>query len=231
MITVSVIVPAYNEEGTIVTILERVKAVEVRGVSFEVIVVDDGSKDRTREILDARPDLYTRFIKHERNRGKGGAVKTGLGAATGDFVLFQDADLEYNPDDYVRLMKPVRDFDADVVMGSRFIAPEYTRVYYFWHRIGNWAISFLFNILNNTTFSDIYSCYLCYRRTLIDPDTLKTSGWEQQAEILSRAVAASRVYYEVPISYHGRTYDEGKKIKAHHVFAVFGTIIRERLFR
>ncbi|EME69130.1 glycosyltransferase [Paramagnetospirillum caucaseum] len=231
MITVSIIVPAYNEERTIVAILERVKAVTVEGIAFEVIVVDDGSKDRTREILDARPDLYARFIKHSVNQGKGGAVKTALEAATGDFVLFQDADLEYDPADYVRLMKPLRDFDADVVMGSRFVAPEFTRVYYFWHRIGNWAISFLFNVLNNTTFSDIYSCYLCYRRSLVDPAGLRTRGWEQHAEILSKAVAASKVYYEVPISYHGRTYDEGKKIKAHHVFAVFATIIRERFVR
>lgn len=231
MITVSVIVPAYNEERTIVPILERVKAVVVEGVSFEVIVVDDGSKDRTREILDGRPDLYAKFIKHGVNQGKGGAVKTGLEAASGEFILFQDADLEYDPADYVRLMKPLRDFGADVVMGSRFVAPEFTRVYYFWHRIGNWAITFLFNLLNNTTFSDIYSCYLCYRRTLVDPAGLRTRGWEQQAEILSKAVGGSKVYYEVPISYHGRTYDEGKKIKAHHIIAVFVTIIRERFVR
>lgn len=230
MIKVSVIVPAYNEEKTIAQVLELVRAQKVDGVEFEIVVVNDGSKDRTREILDARPELYDHVI-HQSNGGKGAAVKAGLSKASGEFVLFQDADLEYDPADYVKMMKPIVRFNADVVMGSRFVAPEYTRVYYFWHRIGNWAISFLFNILNNTTFSDIYSCYLCYRRTLVDPQALKTSGWEQQAEILSRAVSKSSVFYEVPISYHGRTYDEGKKIKAHHVFAVFGTIIRERLFR
>lgn len=230
MVKVSVIVPAYNEEKTIAQVLERVRAQKVGGIEFEIVVINDGSRDRTREILDSRPELYDHVI-HQANGGKGAAVKAGLARATGDYILFQDADLEYDPADYARLMKPVLEFDADVVMGSRFIAPEFTRVYYFWHRIGNWAISFLFNILNNTTFSDIYSCYLCYRRPLVDGAALKTMGWEQHAEILSTAVRRGRVFYEVPVSYHGRTYDEGKKIKAHHIIAVFGTIIRERLFR
>lgn len=230
MIKVSIIVPAYNEEKTIAQVLEKVRAQKVDGIDFEVVVVNDGSGDGTRQILDARPELYDQVI-HQPNGGKGAAVKAGLAAATGEFVLFQDADLEYDPADYARLLVPVLRFDADVVMGSRFVAPEYTRVYYFWHRIGNWAISFLFNVLNNTTFSDIYSCYLCYRRSLVEPQGLRTSGWEQQAEILSKAVAAGKVFYEVPISYHGRTYDEGKKIKAHHIIAVFAAIVRERFVR
>jgi glycosyltransferase involved in cell wall biosynthesis len=229
-IRVSVIVPAYNEEKTIAQVLERVRAQSVPGITLEVVVVNDGSKDRTREILDARPELYDTVV-HQENGGKGAAVRAGLEAATGDFVLFQDADLEYDPGDYARLLRPVREFGADVVMGSRFIAPEYTRVYYFWHKLGNWAITFLFNLLNNTTFSDIYSCYLCYRRSLVHGPSLRTQGWEQQAEILSKAVTAGSVFYETPISYHGRTYAEGKKIKAHHVLAVFSTIVRERFVR
>jgi glycosyltransferase involved in cell wall biosynthesis len=231
MVTVSVVVPVYNEERTIISLLERVKAVVVPGVAFEVIVVDDGSQDKTRGLLDARPDLYARFIKHAQNRGKGGAVKTALAAAGGDYVLFQDADLEYDPAEYVKLLRPVLEFGAEVVMGSRFLAPEYTRVHYFWHKVGNWVITQSFNVFNNTTFTDIYSCYLLYSRTLIDPAVLTTEGWEQQAEILSRAVAKGRHLYEVPISYHGRGYDEGKKIKAHHAAAVIWTIIRCALFR
>lgn len=231
MVSVSVVVPVYNEERTIVSILERVKAVSVPGVTFEVIVVDDGSKDRTREILDSRPDLYSQFIKHAQNRGKGGAVKTALGAATGDFVLFQDADLEYDPAEYPKLLKPVLEFGADVVMGSRFIAPEYTRVFYFWHKVGNGLISFIFNILNNTTFTDTYSCYLMYRRDLVAVQDLHSEGWEQHAEILSLAVKKAKSLYEVPISYHGRSYDEGKKIKAYHAIAVILMMARCALFR
>lgn len=231
MVSVSVVVPVYNEERTIVAILERVKAVEIPGVSFEVIVVDDGSKDRTREILDSRPDLYSQFIKHVQNRGKGGAVKTALAAATGDFVLFQDADLEYDPAEYVKLLKPVTEFDADVVMGSRFVAPQYTRVFYFWHKVGNALISLIFNILNNTTFTDTYSCYLMYRRSLVNVEQLHSEGWEQHAEILSLAVKKAKSLYEVPISYHGRSYDEGKKIKAYHAIAVILMMVRCAWFR
>jgi glycosyltransferase involved in cell wall biosynthesis len=231
MPSVSVVVPVYNEERTIVTLLERVRAVSIPDVTFEIIVVDDGSKDRTREILDARPDLYDRFIKHDTNRGKGGAVKTALAAATGDYILFQDADLEYDPAEYPKLLKPVIRFEADLVMGSRFVAPEYTRVFYFWHKIGNGLITFIFNVLNNTTFTDIYSCYLMYRRELVDVAALGSEGWEQQAEILSLAVKKAKNLYEVPISYHGRSYDEGKKIKAHHALAVIGMTIRCALFR
>lgn len=229
-VRVSVIVPAYNEEKTIAQVLERVRAQRIPGIELEVVVVNDGSSDRTREILDAHPELYDKAI-HQNNGGKGAAVKAGLTVATGEFILFQDADLEYDPEDYARLLKPVREYSADIVMGSRFVAPEYTRVFYFWHRIGNWAITFLFNVLNNTTFSDIYSCYLCYRRSLVDGAGLRTMGWDQQAEILSKAVAAGNVFYETPISYHGRTYAEGKKIKAYHAIAVFAAIIRERFVR
>ncbi|WP_096700118.1 glycosyltransferase family 2 protein [Magnetospirillum sp. 15-1] len=230
MVKVSVIIPAYNEEKTIASVLESVRAQTIPDIELEVVVVNDGSRDRTREILDSRPELYDKVI-HQANGGKGAAVTAALGVATGDYVLFQDADLEYDPADYAQIFLPILKLEADVVMGSRFIAPKCTRVYYFWHKIGNWAITFLFNILNNTTFSDIYSCYLCYRRSLVNGAALRTRGWEQHAEILSKAVAASTVYYEVPVSYHGRTYAEGKKIKAHHIFAVFATIIRERFVR
>ena len=122
-------------------------------------------------------------------------------------------------------------FQADVVIGSRFVAPECTRVFNFWHKIGNNVISFLFNLLNNTTFTDIYSCYLLYRRSLVDPQELKSSGWEQQAEILSLAVARGIQLYEVPISYFGRSYDDGKKIRAHHTAGVIWMLLLKRLTR
>ena len=231
MTKVSIIVPAYNEEATILRILGRVAAQQVDGVEFEVLVIDDGSTDRTVELLEQAPELYTKLIKRPRNGGKGAAVIAGLKEATGDYVLFQDADLEYDPAEYGRLLKPALEFGADIVMGSRLVASPCTRVSYFWHKLGNRLITFVFNILNNTTFTDVYSCYLLYRRDLVDPEDLVTEGWEQHAEILSRAVAKASSMYEVPISYYGRTYDEGKKIKARHAIAVVWTIVWRRLFR
>jgi glycosyltransferase involved in cell wall biosynthesis len=230
MTKVTILVPAYNEEKTIIQILQRVNEQVVPGVSFEIIVVDDGSKDSTAKLLEQNPQLYAQFIRMPANGGKGAAVKAGLAAAGGDYILFQDADFEYDPADYARLLMPVLRFSADVVMGSRIAAPPCTRVAYFWHKVGNRLITFVFNVMNNTTFTDVYTCYLVFRRSLMKPEELRTLGWEQQAEILSLAVRRGRVYYEVPISYYGRTYDEGKKIRARHVLAVIKTIIGQRLF-
>jgi len=230
MTKVSILVPAYNEEKTILEVLHRVNEQAVPGVSFEIIVVDDGSRDATVKLLEQNPKLYTRLIKMPRNGGKGAAVKAGLAAATGEYVLFQDADLEYDPADYARLLMPVTRFSADVVMGSRIAAPPCTRVAYFWHKVGNRFLTFTFNVINNTTFTDIYTCYLVFRRSLVKPEELKTMGWEQQAELLTLAVKRGKVYYEVPISYYGRSYAEGKKIRAHHVVSVITTIITRGLF-
>ena len=227
--TVSIIIPAYNEEKTIIQVLEQIQAQEFDDITLEVIVVDDGSTDATAKLLETNHRLVSRYIRQPQNRGKGAAVKAGLQAATGEFVLFQDADLEYNPVDYGKMFKPLQLFDADVVMGSRMVAPEYTRVSYFWHKLGNRTITFIFNIINNTTFTDIYSCYLLFRRRLVVPEELQTEGWEQHAEILSLAVARGEKLYEVPISYHGRTYAEGKKIKAYHAAAIIWTILKRRI--
>ena len=229
MTSVTVLVPALNEEATIIQVLEAVAAQIVEGVTFEVVVVDDGSTDHTVELLEARPELYTQLIKMPQNGGKGAAVKAGLKVATGDFILFQDADLEYDPTDYAKLLKPVVRFNADMVMGSRMVGPEYTRVHYFWHKVGNRVITFIFNFLFNMTFTDVYSCYLLYRRSLVDPADLVSEGWEQHAEILCRAARQGPIAYEVPISYHGRTYAEGKKIKAYHIIAVVLMMLRRRL--
>lgn len=230
MITISVLIPAYNEDATILKILRKVKAVTYTGVKFEVLVIDDGSNDRTIELLEANLDLFSQLIKMPQNGGKGAAVKAGLAAATGDYILFQDADLEYDPADFAKMLYPVVEHQADVVIGSRFIAPQYMRVSYFWHKVGNYLITFIFNILNNTTFTDVYSCYLMFRRDLIYAENLRTYGWEQHAEILSIATQRGKVFYEVPISYHGRTYEDGKKIRARHTIAVIWTIIKMRLF-
>jgi glycosyltransferase involved in cell wall biosynthesis len=227
---ISVVVPVYNEEQTIIDVLFSIKRQNISDIEFEVIVVDDGSNDSTPQLLTQHSDLYTKYIRLNKNKGKGAAVREGIRESTGEYVLFQDADLEYNPDDYITLIDPVKMFEADLVIGSRFIAPVYSRVVYFWHKVGNRLITLLFNISNNLTFTDIYSCYILFKREHIAPDDLITNGWEQQAELLTKVAKKSKIIYEVPISYYGRTYDEGKKIRAHHIFAVIYSIIRFRLF-
>jgi glycosyltransferase involved in cell wall biosynthesis len=230
-IKLTILIPAFNEAATIIEILESVNKQAIEGVTFEILVIDDGSSDRTVELLEANPALYTKLIKRTGNGGKGAAIKKGLAIATGDYVLFQDADLEYDPAEYGKLLKPVLSFGADIVMGSRLVASPCTRVSYYWHKVGNRLITFIFNVLNNTTFTDVYSCYLLYRRDLVAVDDIVTDGWEQQAEILSRAVARAESMFEVPISYYGRSYGEGKKIRAYHALSVIWTIFVRRLFR
>lgn len=228
MLRISVIVPAYNEQATILTVLGTVREQRIEGVEFEVIVVDDGSTDGTSALLEANPSLYDKMIKLPQNSGKGAAVIAGLKVANGQYVLFQDADLEYSPTYYAALIYPVQTFNADIVIGSRFIPVQYVRVQYFWHKVGNKTVTFLFNILFNTTFTDIYTCYLLYRRDLVPYQDLLSRGWEQQAELLCRAMHRAKVVYEVPVSYHGRSYEEGKKIKARHAISVILMILRRR---
>lgn len=227
-IRVSVIVPSYNEAGTIETVLRRIAGVTCPGAEFEVIVVDDGSTDDTGVVLKANPSLYAKLITRETNGGKGAAVRDGLAAATGEYILFQDADLEYDPGQYGLLLEPVFHQKADAVIGSRNLAPKYVRVHYFWHLVGNRIITLIFNALYNLTFTDIYSCYLLYRRNLLQSGELRSDGWDQHAEILCTVARRGRVFYEVPIDYAGRTYDEGKKIRYWHAAGVIWMIIRKR---
>jgi len=229
MTTLSVLVPAYNEEKTIRQVLEAVSAQKIPGVELQVLVINDASTDRTGEVLQGCPGLYQKLITLPRNRGKGAAIIAGLEAAGGDYVLVQDADLEYDPHDYAVLLKPVLDFGAELVVGSRFLAPLWTRVNYFWHMVGNRVITLFFNVLNNTTFTDIYCGSVVFRRTLLSPGELRREGWDQQAEILSRICRRARVIYEVPITYHGRSYDEGKKIRALDAVPVLWRILSERV--
>ena len=227
---VTILIPVFNEENTIIEILNRVNSEKKDETEIEIIVVADCSTDNSKNLLKENTELFDKLVELEKNLGKGGAVREGLKHSTGDYVLFQDADLEYSPKDYGKIFRILHAFNADVVIGSRFLSPEYTRVHYFFHKVGNRSITLLFNLLYNTTFTDIYSCYLCFKRELIDPNKLKSNGWAQQAEILASAVKSSKVHYEVPISYAGRTFAEGKKIKARHTIGVVLMIIKKRLF-
>ncbi len=227
---VTILIPIFNEENTIIEILNRVNSEKNNDTEMEIIVVDDCSTDNSKNLLNENRDLFSKLVELDKNLGKGGAVREGLKHATGEYVLFQDGDLEYNPKDYGKIFRMLHEFKADVVICIRFLSPEYTRVHYFFHKVGNKSITLLFNLLYNTTFTDIYSCYLCFRRELINPNKLKSDGWAQQAEILGSAVKSSKIHYEVPISYSGRTFVEGKKIKARHTLGVVLMILKKRLF-
>ncbi len=227
---ISILVPVFNEENTVIEILEKVNKQNNDPFPLEIIVIDDGSKDKSVELLSKKEELYSQFIKLEKNSGKGAAIKEGLKIATGDYILFQDADLEYDPSDYSKIFYVIKNFNAEVIIGSRNLSPEYVRVYNFFHKLGNKVITGIFNLLNNTTFTDIYSCYLCIKKDSIDVNKIKSKGWEQHAEILSLAIKNSIVHYEVPISYSGRTFEEGKKIRGRHVFKVIYMIFKKRIF-
>tara|TARA_B100000989_G_scaffold297773_1_gene284640 strand:- start:909 stop:1601 length:693 start_codon:yes stop_codon:yes gene_type:complete len=222
----SIIIPAFNEEKTILKVLNRIEATKNDKINYEIIIIDDASTDRTIEILKANPNLYDQLIFNEKNLGKGGAVKKGIECAVGDYIIFQDADLEYDPKDIEKFINVFLEFDADVILGSRFSYDRYTKSHNFYNKIGNKLITSTFNILYNTTFMDIYSCYLCFKKNLIISSELKTIGFEQHAEILTKIVSNSKNYYEVPINYNGRSISEGKKIRWYHIFSVIKEIIK-----
>jgi len=227
----SIIIPAYNEDKTILKVLNQVNATKTDKINYEVIIVDDGSTDDTKNILNANSHLYDQLISNEKNIGKGGAVKIGIETATGDYIIFQDADLEYDPEDIIKFINVFIKFDADVILGSRFSYDRYTKSHSFYNKIGNKIITIIFNLLYNTTFMDIYSCYLCFKKNLIKASDLKTNGFEQQAEILSKIISNSKNYYEVPINYNGRSISEGKKIRWYHIFSVIKEIIRGKFIK
>ena len=225
----SIIIPIYNEEKTIIQTLKRIKETNNNKINYETIVINDGSKDGTLDLLKSHSDLYDHLIDYNNNSGKGYAVKKGLEASTGDYIIFQDADLEYDPKDFSKFIDLINTQNVDGIIGSRFVYSGFTRSHSFLNKIGNHILTFIFNALYNTTFTDIYSCYYCYRKNLLNHENLKTVGFEQHAEILCKTIKNGKFFYEVPISYNGRTHDEGKKIKFYHFFSVLLRIIMERI--
>ena len=229
---ISIIIPVFNEEKTIIKILDKISKLECwkeigeRRLQKEIIVVDDGSSDNTIKLLEENKNLYTKLVKSQKNYGKGHAVIEGLNQSEGEYVLFQDADEEYDPNDYSKFFSCLINFDADLVIGSRFKYDKYTRSHYFLNRLGNWLITLVFNITHNCTFTDIYCCYLVFKKKLIKVEKIKSVGFEQHAEILCSLVKSGKTFFEVPVNYNGRTISEGKKIRFHHIFSIFYQIFK-----
>ena len=225
----SIIIPTYNEEHTVIEILKKIKNNSPNLCKYEVIVIDDGSTDQSRKLLENSKDLFDKLLVNETNKGKGFSVKKGILNASGTHIIFQDADFEYDPADFKKFVKIFLDFNADGIVGSRFIYSNYTRSHNILNKIGNKLLTFTFNVLYNTTFTDIYSCYFAFKKNLLNVDKLRTEGFEQHAEILCKVIKRGNKFYEVPISYNGRNISEGKKIKPHHFFLVLFEIIRRRV--
>ena len=224
----SVIVPAYNEAATIEIALRRIREVSLR---LEVIVVNDASTDGTREILEQLVEkrLIDQVIHHEKNRGKGAAIRSGIAVATGDVVVVQDADLEYDPQDLPTLLLPIRSRQADAVYGSRFQGGPH-RVLYFWHYVGNRVLTLLSNMFTNLNLTDLETCYKLVRTDLIKRLPLSSNRFGFEVEITARLAQTRARIWEIPISYSGRTYAEGKKITWRDGVAALFHILRYNLF-
>ena len=223
MISISIVIPVFNEEKTILDILKKIDLIKSHA-ELEIIIINDGSTDNTKEILDQNSKYYNHIEHLVKNQGKGKAIIEGIKLASKDFIFFQDADLEYEPKDLINFIKIVNDYNSDLVMGSRFTANKRC-VLNFWHMLGNKFITSLFNIINNTTFTDIYCCYCLFKRHNLPIKKLKSFGWGQHAEILTYLSNNSDKIYETSVNYNARKYNEGKKIRYYHVFEVIYWII------
>ncbi|MEI8049109.1 MAG: glycosyltransferase family 2 protein [Bacteroidota bacterium] len=232
----SVIIPAYNEQATIFNILQRVSAVElIQGIEKEMVVVNDCSKDGTEaELMRFRsefPGIEINYQKHEVNRGKGAALRTGIQSATGDFIIVQDADLEYDPREFNILLQPILDGFADVVYGSRFVGGRPHRVLFFMHTIGNRLLTFSSNLLTNINLSDMETCYKLFKSDVIKSIMLKENRFGFEPEVTAKISRIKNIrIYEVGISYYGRTYAEGKKISWKDGFRAFYCIAKYNIF-
>jgi len=232
---ISILIPVYNEENTLKSLLKKVIDSDVCKLEKEIIIIDDCSTDSSLLVLNKLKKQYKEQLvinSHETNKGKGAALRTGLSLVSGEIVLIQDADLEYDPKDYPKLLKPILSGRADVVYGSRFRSSEEVRVLYFWHRVANGILTLLSNIFTNLNLSDIETCYKVFRSEVIKQMHLKENRFGIEPELTAKVAKIKNVrVFEVGISYYGRTYEEGKKIGLRDAFRALYAIIKYNCFR
>lgn len=228
----SIIVPAYNEEKTILSVLEKLRSVElIAGFQKEIVIVNDCSKDNTegvaKRFIAENPGVEVSYHRHEVNKGKGAALHTGIQVASGDYIIVQDADLEYDPEEFNILLKPVVSGFADVVYGSRFMGGKPHRILFFWHTIGNKFLTFLSNMATNLNLTDMETCYKLFRADMLKSLDLKEKRFGFEPEVTAKIAKVPKIrIYEVGVSYYGRTYEEGKKINWKDGFRAIYCIIR-----
>lgn len=227
---ISVVIPVFNERDTIEAIIKRVKAVPI---TKEIIIVDDFSTDGTREILSQMESFDNlKVIYNDRNMGKGAALRTGISKASGEIIIIQDADLEYDPQEYPKLLKPILDGKADVVYGSRFMGSEPHRVFFFWHMVGNKMLTLLSNMFTNLSLTDMETCYKVFKREILNRLTIEENRFGFEPEVTAKLAKMGNIrIYEVGISYYGRSYQEGKKISWKDGFSAVRCILKYNLFR